>query len=707
MSSQSGVKLAPPIFTASVTSFEKRTSDDKVWYTVEVVPKANIIESRSGVKHPMNRKPYEIFRRYEDFCEFAQRLNSKFPRLYGSSHYEKDTFSGLHVYSESISTPSRSTLLSKSLSESQLYTKTTTAVQTDPDSPGSDSIVSLPKIKPLWWWTLFRGNKAACVNKQDLFNHFVKALFQFPAIITNSSVVIEFFGIWKQDVDYKLVHNMNDPVALSTPMFKILMNLDHPASQKFVPERNQRKYNSEQDSSDEDHSGRVEAVPFSGSALWMIASHINLVEEEDICNALSKQNSLNEMAYSGNDGFDEHHHQGQRRRRRSGILPQAASLPSLEYSEKPVDENDATLDERGFQPSSITSTHVISDGSSSLVHDPDYFNLTFERTSFLLTPLAQSSPRPEYSSALGRRQSSITDRPTYENLKTFRSSFSNTSSTFSTPRSILSECSAQHRPWLPRHSTFGTCQPGLQADRASRSLGDLMTIVDSESETPSDDSFVGYFPIPSPVPIHLRIDSNTPNPNALNIKVILDSDTTIVLEVPRDISLRRLRARIAAKLARSGHPSPQDDFVLFYNNTVEESTLPDFSLSEKNDLPVNQQAYEEPCEKACMDSQDHCRFPTNIYSDCHIHVSDKSGNPTLEYNPSDGYENDDIIDYFVSVSDDKDIDCSKLNPLSRHSVSPHASSDRLSGFLITNEDHLRLAIRSCWIEGQITLRCIL
>ncbi|RUS14085.1 hypothetical protein BC937DRAFT_94360 [Endogone sp. FLAS-F59071] len=697
MSCQSGVKLAPPIFTASVISFEKRTSDNKVWYTIEVVPKADIITSRSGVKHPVNRSPYGIFRRHEDFCEFAQRLNNKFPRIYQSSHHEKGD---LHVYSESISVPSRSTLLSKSLSAPQLYTQTAAGVQTDQDSSESDSIVSLPKIKPLRW-TLFRGNRAAFANKRNLFNRFVKALFQLPEIITNSPVVVEFFGIWKEDVDYKLARNMNDPVALSTPMFKILVNLDRPTSQKFGPKRN-RKRNSQQDS-DEDHSGRaIETVPFSGSALW-IAPQINLFEEEDTRNALSNRNSLNEMAYSANDGFDEQHHQRQRQRRRSGILMQTAGLSSLEYSEKTIDENDATLDERGFQPSFVTSNHVIHNEGSSHVHDPDYFSLKFERrTSFSLTPLAQFSPTSEYnSSALGRRNSIITDQPTYENLKTFRSSFSNTSSTFSTPRSILSEYAAQHRPWLPRHSTFGTCQPGLQADYTPRSFGNLMSIVDSKLETPSDDSFVVCFPIPSPVPIHLRIDSNTPNPNALNIKVILDSDTTIILEVPRDISLRRLRARIAAKLARSGYPSLQDDFVLFYNNTVGERTLPDFSLLEQNDSPVNQQACEErsgePCEKAPnlrMDSHEHCRLSTNIDLDCHIHVSDKSGNPTLEYNPSDGYEDDDIKnDNFISSDD--------------HSTSPSAPSNRLSGFLITKEEHLRLAIRSCWIEGQITLRCIL
>lgn len=56
-------KTTPPITTATVISFEKR-SDQKIWYTIRVEPLAT--------------KKYFISRKYEDFSQFSQKLHDRF-----------------------------------------------------------------------------------------------------------------------------------------------------------------------------------------------------------------------------------------------------------------------------------------------------------------------------------------------------------------------------------------------------------------------------------------------------------------------------------------------------------------------------------------------------------------------------------------------------------------------------------------------------
>jgi len=121
----SGVKLAPPVKSASVEGVERRTSDQKIWYTIQVYPydltipscanggnsetaRAGGVRGGDGAKRvgrdlktnsitrpadtatgsssgsagmSFSRKPYKIYRRYEDVADFADQLEEELPRL--------------------------------------------------------------------------------------------------------------------------------------------------------------------------------------------------------------------------------------------------------------------------------------------------------------------------------------------------------------------------------------------------------------------------------------------------------------------------------------------------------------------------------------------------------------------------------------------------------------------------------------------------
>ncbi|KAG0334301.1 hypothetical protein BG000_008435 [Podila horticola] len=71
-------KLAPPVQSASVEELERRSSDQKVWYTIQVFPCHLVIPGGNGT---IPRKPYRIYRRYEDVADFADQLEEEFPAL--------------------------------------------------------------------------------------------------------------------------------------------------------------------------------------------------------------------------------------------------------------------------------------------------------------------------------------------------------------------------------------------------------------------------------------------------------------------------------------------------------------------------------------------------------------------------------------------------------------------------------------------------
>ncbi|KAF9387199.1 hypothetical protein CPC16_007174 [Podila verticillata] len=255
----SGVKLAPPVQSASVEKLERRSNDQKVWYTIQVFPCHLVIPGNGGT---IPRKPYRIYRRYEDVTDFADQLEEEFPALIPrvtspgapSSSFAMEDAQESALCSVS---GSASILSSASVSPSPLYQTSaamtnsnhnnhsastyhdpsdSTAAFTDkgvaslvhvhvpctltpgcattPNAPTTAApSKTLPRLKSR---LVLYVTKAACVQRKDELDRYLKDLFALGPIIAQSRLVAEFFGIWKTDMEMHLSHENRDPLALHT-----------------------------------------------------------------------------------------------------------------------------------------------------------------------------------------------------------------------------------------------------------------------------------------------------------------------------------------------------------------------------------------------------------------------------------------------------------------------------------------------------------
>ncbi|KAI8371394.1 uncharacterized protein BYT42DRAFT_501383 [Radiomyces spectabilis] len=151
-SSSSGVKLAPAIHHATVVCFERR-NDQKMWYIIQVDPQPSDIRMVPGRPNPQSiaRQPYTIARRYEDFTHFAQLLHDTF------------TSSKLNNMARRAGSQWRN----------------------------NNAPIVLPKIKSRF---NLLPNKQLHVQRRTELDKFVQTLFKLPSFITQSLVVLEFFG---------------------------------------------------------------------------------------------------------------------------------------------------------------------------------------------------------------------------------------------------------------------------------------------------------------------------------------------------------------------------------------------------------------------------------------------------------------------------------------------------------------------------------
>ncbi|KAI9029611.1 hypothetical protein CLU79DRAFT_734991 [Phycomyces nitens] len=156
-----GVKLAPPIHRATIIGFERR-SDQKIWFLIDVDPQQVDPQVVTPGFRILARKSYTIARRYEDFSHFSQSLQTTF-------------------------SPARPPLSSIGRSSRQRPTQQDTLV--------------LPKIKGR---IQILPNKQIHIQRRAELERFVDALFQLPSSITQSLVVLEFFGLQKADTEEQL-----------------------------------------------------------------------------------------------------------------------------------------------------------------------------------------------------------------------------------------------------------------------------------------------------------------------------------------------------------------------------------------------------------------------------------------------------------------------------------------------------------------------
>ncbi|KAI7867826.1 hypothetical protein BDF14DRAFT_1799431 [Spinellus fusiger] len=166
-----GVKLAPPIQQARIISFERRT-DQKIWFLIDVDPQQlNVqVTSRLGPKI-LTRRTYTIARRYEDFTQFSQRLH--------------DTFSCGRLPLGSIGRSEK--------------------------HKANHDLLELPKVRSR---LQILPNKQIHIQRRAELNRFVHALFRLPANITQSLLVLEFFGLQKADTEDQL---WRDQQKVKTP----------------------------------------------------------------------------------------------------------------------------------------------------------------------------------------------------------------------------------------------------------------------------------------------------------------------------------------------------------------------------------------------------------------------------------------------------------------------------------------------------------
>ncbi|ORX54511.1 hypothetical protein DM01DRAFT_1335645 [Hesseltinella vesiculosa] len=152
---QSGIKLAPLIRQARVVSYERRQG--KVWYVIHVDP-----QQFNNLSTCLRRQSYTISRRYEDCVQFSQRLHDAFPCL---------------------------------TAQQGKYTK---------QEPG----YTLPKLKSQG----LLNKKASHGQRRAELDRFVQALFRLPVAITQTLVVVEFFGLHKADTEEQVLRDKQNMV---------------------------------------------------------------------------------------------------------------------------------------------------------------------------------------------------------------------------------------------------------------------------------------------------------------------------------------------------------------------------------------------------------------------------------------------------------------------------------------------------------------
>ncbi|OAD70688.1 hypothetical protein PHYBLDRAFT_69471 [Phycomyces blakesleeanus NRRL 1555(-)] len=157
-----GVKLAPPIHHVTIIGFERR-SDQKIWFLIDVDPQQADPQNNTAGSRNLARKSYTIARRYEDFSHFSQSLQTTF-------------------------SPARPPLSSIGRNSRQK------------SAQNQDTLV-LPKIKGR---IQILPNKQIHIQRRAELERFVDALFQLPTSITQSLLVLEFFGLQKADTEEQL-----------------------------------------------------------------------------------------------------------------------------------------------------------------------------------------------------------------------------------------------------------------------------------------------------------------------------------------------------------------------------------------------------------------------------------------------------------------------------------------------------------------------
>ncbi|KAI8071451.1 hypothetical protein BC940DRAFT_294482 [Gongronella butleri] len=181
-----GIKLAPLIRQARVVSYERRQG--KVWYVIHVDP-----QQFNNLPTCLKRHSYTIARRYEDCVQFSQRLHDAFPCLTSAA--------------------------------SSKFGKLETGY-------------CLPKLKPQG----LLNKKASHGQRRAELDRFVQSLFRLPVAITQTLIVLEFFGLQKADTEDQVLRDKQNMVRQQ----QAIINANQPFAYHYMQQQQQHQQHQQQ-----------------------------------------------------------------------------------------------------------------------------------------------------------------------------------------------------------------------------------------------------------------------------------------------------------------------------------------------------------------------------------------------------------------------------------------------------------------------------
>ncbi|SAL98455.1 hypothetical protein [Absidia glauca] len=184
----SGIKLAPLIRQATVVSYERRQG--KMWFVIHVDPQQYHYDDCSM---PKQRHPYTITRRYDDCVHFCQRLYDAFPCLSSTGETQRTIHQQQH----------------------QIYR------------------YHLPKLKSQG----LLNKKQPNGQRRAELDRFVQALFRLPAAISQTLIVLEFFGVQKNDMAQQVLRDQENMFRQQQALLDhqpVFMDDDQPISPKWT-----------------------------------------------------------------------------------------------------------------------------------------------------------------------------------------------------------------------------------------------------------------------------------------------------------------------------------------------------------------------------------------------------------------------------------------------------------------------------------------
>lgn len=478
--SASGIKLAPPLHHAIIVG-EKHT-DHKTSFTIQVFPQQSDLRFVHGnlvsSKRTPTRHPYTITRKYDDFVQFCQQLHDSFPA-----------------------------------SERSITNLTSRAGTRLLQSHTFDVAIALPKLNTKRL-NLLHNKRQVQLQRRIELDKFMEALFRLPASISQSLVVLEFFGQQKGDTAEQVLRHQQQ-------------QKQHRTISGGEPSRLTRS-----------QSSNVEDQGAFCSALRKSASHPELVQDnmDPLVHPLDMPTSPIIQEESTSPLW-------KRFRNRNVRPPTSAAVPP------PPPPAPA--------PQSTTS-------SSSLT------SLCSQAASMIMPWAGRPQQHPLSSQQHMRRVS-----PPNAALPSTARPLPSLSTPV--PRPPMQQQPQQH-PRRPRKKSSGSAScsyhyclhaptpplPIPQRTTAAAAAGMVTSssIVSSTSTSSSyshdSQSTRATSVAPSP--------STSPTLRMIKFKIVYDVDNIIVIQVPRSVSLTELRSRIMQKFSDPDVKLPSD-FTLLFNDT--------------------------------------------------------------------------------------------------------------------------------------------